>query len=249
MVGAPAAAAAVEMAHRLPGLAIGLHLALVDAEPVLPAPAVPDLVDARGRFRASMARSAAAMFFLPRVRRQMLAEVRAQFEAFRATGLTLDHVTAHKHFHLHPSILSAILELAKEFGAPAVRAPLEPWAILARIDSARPGLAASALAPLARLQRARLKRAAVATPDQVFGLAWSGAMTHSRLAGLIAHLPEGVTEIYTHPATSSAFAGAAPGYRYEEEFAALTSPYLRRLIAATGVASGGFSNAVNFQRQ
>jgi predicted glycoside hydrolase/deacetylase ChbG (UPF0249 family) len=179
----------------------------------------------------------------------MLAEVRALFEAFRATGLTLDHVTAHKHFHLHPSILSAILELAKEFGAPAVRAPLEPRGILARIDSARPGLAASALAPLARLQRARLKRAGVATPDQVFGLAWTGAMTHSRLAGLIAHLPEGVTEIYTHPATSSAFAGAAPGYRYEEEFAALTSPYLRRLIAATGVASGGFSNAVNFQRQ
>ena len=249
MVGAPAAAAAVEMARRLSGLAVGLHLALVDAKPVLPAPAVPDLVDARGRFRANMARAGAAMFFLPHVRRQMLAEVRAQFEAFRATGLTLDHVTAHKHFHLHPSILSAILELAKEFGAPAVRAPLEPRAILARIDGARPGLATSALAPLARLQRARLKRAGVATPDQVFGLAWSGAMTHSRLAGLIAHLPEGVTEIYTHPATSSAFAGAAPGYRYEEEFAALTSPYLRRLIAATGVASGGFSNAVNFQRQ
>ena len=249
MVGAPAAAAAVEIAHRLPGLAIGLHLALVDAEPVLPALAVPDLVDGRGRFRANMARAGAAMFFLPHVRRQMLAEVRAQFEAFRATGLTLDHVTAHKHFHLHPSILSAILELAKEFRAPAVRAPLEPWAILARIDGARPGLAASALAPLARLQRARLKRAGVATPDQVFGLAWSGAMTQSRLAGLIAHLPEGVTEIYTHPATSSAFPGAAPGYRYEEELAALISPDLRRQIAATGVASGGFSNAVNFQRQ
>ena len=70
-----------------------------------------------------MARAGAAMFFLPHVRRQMLAEVRAQFEAFRATGLTLDHVTAHKHFQLHPSILSAILELAKEFGVPAVRAP------------------------------------------------------------------------------------------------------------------------------
>ena len=49
-------------------------------------------------------------------------------------------------------------------------------------------------------------------------------MTEPRLAGLIAHLPEGVTEIYTHPATASGFAGAAPGYRYEEELAALTSP-------------------------
>ena len=74
-------------------------------------------------------------------------------------------------------------------------------------------------------------------------------MTHSRLVGLIAHLPGGITEIYAHPATSSDFAGAAPGYRYHDELAALTSPDLRRLIAAAGVASGGFSDAVKFHRQ
>jgi hypothetical protein len=74
-------------------------------------------------------------------------------------------------------------------------------------------------------------------------------MTQPRLAGLIAHLPAGVTEIYTHPATSSDFAGAAPGYRYQEELDALTSPELRRQIAATDVASGGFSDAVSFRRQ
>jgi predicted glycoside hydrolase/deacetylase ChbG (UPF0249 family) len=68
-------------------------------------------------------------------------------------------------------------------------------------------------------------------------------MTQSRLQGLITHLPEGVTEIYTHPATSSGFVGAAPGYRYEEELAALTSPDLRRQIAEAGVMSGGFSDA------
>ena len=249
MVGAPATAAAVTLARRLPRLAVGLHLALVDAEPVLPLSVVPDLVDGRGRFRANMALSGAAMFFLPHVCRQMRAEIRAQFEAFRATGLTLDHVTAHKHFHLHPSILSAILELAKEFGATAVRAPVEPQGVLARIDGAGPGLAASALAALARVQRGRLRRAGIAAPDQVFGLTWSGAMTQPRLQGLIAHLPDGVTEIYTHPATASDFARAAPGYRYREELDALTSPELRRQIAAAGVASGGFSDAVSFRHQ
>jgi hopanoid biosynthesis associated protein HpnK len=244
MVGAPAAARAVEIARRLPRLAVGLHLALTDAKPVLPPSAVPDLVDSGGRLRTDMARSGAAMFFLPHVKRQMRAEVRAQFEAFRSTGLKLDHVTAHKHFHLHPSILKAILELMKEFGAPAVRAPFESRAILNRIEPAGPRLSAFALA--ARAQRARLKRAGFAAPDQVFGLAWSGAMTQSRLAGLIANLPEGLTEIYAHPATSASFDGAALGYRYAEELAALTSPELRRQIAAMGVASGGFANAVNF---
>ena len=248
MVGAPAAGRAVELARRLPRLAVGLHLALVDARPVLPASAVPDLVDKSGRFRANMALAGAAMAFLPHVRRQMRAEARAQFEAFRGTGLKLDHVTAHKHFHLHPAILEAIIELAKEFGAPAVRVALEPRAIVARIDGARSGFMASALAPLARFQRARLRRAGVAAPDQVFGLAWSGAMTRSRLAGLIAHLPEGVTEIYTHPATSSGFAGSAPGYAYEEELEALTSPDLRGQIEAAGIDSGGFAEAVNFGR-
>jgi len=246
MVGAPAAAGAVELALRLPRLAVGLHVALVDARPVLPASAVPDLVDDSGRFRANMARAGAAMFFLPHVRKQMRAEVRAQFEAFRSTGLKLDHVTAHKHFHLHPSILKAIIEQAKAFGAPAVRVAFEPRAIVAQVDGVRPRL--SALNPLARLQRTRLRRAGLAASDQVFGLAWSGAMTRSRLAGLIAHLPDGVTEIYTHPATASGFAGAAPGYLYEEELAALTSPDLRRLIAEAGIASGGFADAAGFRR-
>ena len=210
---------------------------------------MPDLVNRAGRFRADMALAGAAMFFLPHVRGQMRAEVRAQFEAFRATGLKLDHVNAHKHFHLHPSILSAILELAKEFEVPAVRAPLEPRAVLAQVEATRPPLSALAYAPLARLQRARLRRVGVAAPDQVFGLAWSGAMTQSRLAGLVSHLPDGITEIYTHPATASHFAGAAPGYRYVDELAALTAPDLRRQIAASGVASGGFSDAVNFRHR
>jgi hypothetical protein len=74
-------------------------------------------------------------------------------------------------------------------------------------------------------------------------------MTQTRLVGLIANLPEGVTEIYTHPASASDFAGAAPGYRYEEELAALTSPDLPRLIAATGVASEGFSDAIGFSHK
>ena len=246
MVSAPATASAVRLARRLPRLKVGLHLALTDARPVLPASAAPDLVDACGRFRANMARSGAAMFFLPHVKRQMRAEIRAQFEAFRATGLKLDHVNAHKHFHLHPSILKAILQLAKEFGVPAVRAPFEPAAILAAVEGAPRRF--SAFAALARRQRARLRRAGVAAPDQVFGLAWSGAMTGSRLGGLIAHLPDGITEIYTHPATASDFAGAAPGYRYEEELAALTSPGLRRAIAEAGVASGGFLDAIGFGR-
>ncbi len=121
--------------------------------------------------------------------------------------------------------------------------PVEPAAILAQVERARSGPAAVALNRWARLQGARLKRAGIGAPDQVFGLAWSGAMTPARLLGLIAHLPEGVTEIYAHPATASGFAGAAPGYRYAQELAALTSSKLRDQIAAAGIRYGGFADA------
>ncbi len=244
MVGAPAAADAIETARRLPRLAVGLHLALVDALPVLPASAVPDLVDADGRLRTGMARVGAAISLLPRVRRQMLAEIRAQFEAFRATGLKLDHVNGHRHFHLHPLVTSAILDHAAQFGVRAVRSPLEPRAILHGIEAGPSRLlAATAVRPCALLQRKRLRGVGLATPDQVFGLAWSGAMTQARLGGLIAHLPDGVSEIYAHPATASVFPGSAPGYRYREELAALTSPELRRQIEAAGLVTGGFADA------
>jgi len=59
-------------------------------------------------------------------------------------------------------------------------------------------------APWASLLNRRARRAGLQTPDAVFGLAWSGAMTTSRLLGLLRHLPEGRSEIYLHPATTDA---------------------------------------------
>ena len=67
-------------------------------------------------------------------------------------------------------------------------------------------------------------------------------MTEQRLAGVLRHLPEGVTEIYLHPAISGVFDGATPGYRYAEELAALTAPSVKALARAAGTRSGGFSD-------
>lgn len=242
MVGSPGCDDAVRRAKRLPSLRVGLHLTLVEATPVLPPSRVPDLVDATGRFRSDIAASGAAMFFRPSVRRQLEAEVEAQFAAFAATGLPLDHVDAHRHFHLHPTIARTLIAVGRRYGMHAVRVPAEPARIVRAIDPAAPRLVPAITAPFTRLLAARLRRAALTVPDQVFGLAWSGAMTTPRLLALVEHLPGGLTEIYTHPATSGDFVGAAPGYRYAEELAALTDPAVRVAVARRGVRLGGFSD-------
>jgi chitin disaccharide deacetylase len=241
MVAGAAANDAVQRARAMPGLRVGLHLVLVDGKPVLPAAAVPDLVDKSGNFRNDMARAGAAMFFLPRVRAQLAAEIEAQFAGFEATGLKLDHVNAHKHFHLHPTIAALIVKLGKKHSVRGARVPLEPQAVLGRIEKHKPSGVVALTVPFARGLRSRFRRAGITAPDHVFGLAWSGAMTVTRLAGLIEHLPEGLSEIYTHPATGP-YPGSAPGYLYGEELAALTDPGLAGLIAAKGIRMGGFSD-------
>jgi hopanoid biosynthesis associated protein HpnK len=239
MAGEAWAEDAVARARRLPGLRVGLHLVLVEGRPVLPAERVPDLVDGQGFFRQNMVRAGVDFFFRPAVRRQLAAEIEAQFQAFAATGLALDHVNAHKHFHLHPTIARLMLESGRRHGARAMRVPLEPVSILSQIEGGarhRTGI----VGPWARRLRRRLGKAGMTTPDQVFGLAWSGAMTAPRLAGILAHLPEGLTEIYLHPATAGGFRWAAPGYRYAEELAALTDGAV--IAAAAEVQRGGFTD-------
>jgi len=240
MVSGAAATDAIRCAKAMPRLGVGLHLVLVEGRPTLPPAAVPDLVDADGFFRTDMVRAGAAIFFLPKVRRQLAGEIEAQFEAFAATGLALDHVDAHKHFHLHPTIAALVVRIGRRFGMKDMRVPYEPADVLRQIES---GTRGSFVVELwARRLRRRLKAAGIFSPDRVFGLAWSGAMTTKRLAGLIAHLPEGTSEIYLHPATGPDFAAATPGYLYEQELAALTSKQVIDLANKNQISLGPFAN-------
>jgi hypothetical protein len=75
----------------------------------------------------------------------------------------------------------------------------------------------------------------------VFGLAWSGAMTASRLSGILARLPPGLSEVYLHPAIQP-YPGSAPGYRYEAELEALLDPEVGAAARAPGVVLGGFAD-------
>jgi chitin disaccharide deacetylase len=240
MVSGHAVADAVKRARRLPDLRVGLHVVLVEGRPVLPPGVVPDLVTPDGRFRTDMARAGAAMFFKASARRQLMAEVSAQFEAYAATGLPLDHATAHKHFHLHPTIAGAIIEAGRRFGLKAARVPSEPRGPLMAAEPGAKPSPAIVTGPWSAMVRRRFQKAGLFTPAQVFGLRWSGAMTRERLLGLLQNLPDGVSEIYLHPATRDDFEDAAPGYRYAEELAALCATEV--VGAARGLRTGGFSD-------
>src|SRR4051794_516833 len=214
MVAAPEAANAVARAHRLPRLRAGLHPVLTAGEPILPAAELGSLMRHDGRFDLDQTRAALRYFFTPGIRARLAAEIRAQFEAFRATGLALDHVNAHKHMHLHPTVARLLVEIGREYGMRAVRLPAEPAASLRAAFPAE-RYRTPAYQPAVAALRRRLRRAGLMANDHVFGIAWSGAMIEDRILRLLPHLPPGDSEIYVHPAsrTSQALAEAMPGYR------------------------------------
>jgi hopanoid biosynthesis associated protein HpnK len=227
----------------MPSLRVGLHLNLTEGHPVLSETEVPRLLHGNGEFDQNMLRAAARFSLHPGVRRQLAAEIRAQFEAFRATSLRLDHVNGHKHVHLHPGVSRLLIEIGRDYGLQAVRVPSEPVALLRRAFPDE-RFRTPAYHPWVVVLRRRLQRAGLRTNDHLFGIAWSGGMIESRFLRLMAHLPEGVSEIYCHPAAQPAasLSAAAPGYGHAKELAALLSPAVRRCVGEHGISVIGYGD-------
>src|SRR5690242_7546048 len=199
MVAAPAAADAIRRARANPALRVGLHLVVIEGPAVLPPAEIPDLVDAAGEFPSDQLRLGLNYFFRPNIRRQLAAEIRAQFAAFAATGLTLDHANAHKHMHLHPTVGAMMLRIGRDYGLNRIRVPAEPPDVMARCGTPV-GLGDKVLYRWTEILRRQARMVGMAANDHCFGLAWSGHMTADRIRQLLRHLPDGDSEIYFHPA-------------------------------------------------
>ena len=217
---------AVELARANPELRVGLHVVLLQGRPCLPPQEVPDLVDARGRFPENPVGTGIRWLFQPSVRQQIRREVRAQVERFLVTGLALDHVNSHYHFHVHPVIFDALLDVAEEVGVRHIRLPIEslwPSLELDRSDLLRKlGYVAKFDLP-SWCHRPRLAAArGFIVIDGVFGLFQTGNVNERYLLGLLRKLAEGTYELYAHPRLDT-----EAGLR---EMNAFTSPRVRQVI-------------------
>ena len=228
MVAGKAAADAVERARANPALKIGLHLVLVEGDSVLSQKDIPLLVDSHNRFPRNQAALGFRYFFRPGIRAELEREIRAQFVAFAVTGLELDHVNAHKHMHLHPTVARLMLAIAREHGCRAVRLPraLKPA-----------GFGGYALAGWTNYLGAQARHHGMITNDYVCGLAETGHFDEAAFLACLAALPEGVTEAYFHPAMrrDPALAETMPGYDHQGELAALLSVRARAAVAQNGI--------------
>lgn len=255
MVTGVAAAEAVEMARAMPTLAVGLHLVLSDGRPASPPREIPHLVRGAERFPNSAALVWIQYIFSRAARAEMARELRAQFECFAAAALPLDHVDSHQHIHMHPAVFSALLPLARQYGAGGVRLPRDDFWLAMRVDRSyavmkaiwgivfgllcRRYLLLLEASPNKGGQPMLAHRLVVA--DRVFGLMQSGAMEEAYVVRLLSTLqsPPGrgrsrpqIVELYFHPAAGPGHVplGPNPG-----DLATLLSPAVRAVIKGRGL--------------
>ena len=201
MVTGTAVDEAVEIAHRHPRLAVGLHVVVADGAPALPPVRIPHLVDASGRLRRNAVRQGLELMLRRTARAELACELEAQFARFAATGLPLAHVDGHLHLHVHPVVFDQLLPLAAAYGARGFRIPADDHVLALRYSRRRllTKLAWTAtFALLARRARRRLRGQPLASCDRVYGLLQSGAMDERYVLHVIEALA-GRAEMYFHP--------------------------------------------------
>jgi predicted glycoside hydrolase/deacetylase ChbG (UPF0249 family) len=263
MANGPAFDDAVAAARSAPNLSVGCHVVLVDGTPVSAPDAVDTLRAIRSaepdRFYSSLSAFAARAMLGGFDRDQVVAEVVAQIKKIQAAGIQVTHLDTHKHAHVFPEILVALVRAARICGVRAIRNPIVPVkAISSRLFKDKRELwkrysQVRILHTFSRQFRQRTKRAGLLTPDGVVGVIETGTRENSGhssekssghsstgsfgytslLRATLASLPEGTWEFVCHPGYNDDDLRAA-GTRLldsrDEERRLLTAADLRQFL-------------------
>ncbi len=209
---------AVQLAKLNPTLDIGVHLVLVGGpnQPESPAGLIRQIA-----------------------RRQvdLYGEMRRQVETVLAAGLQPSHVDTHKHTHLLPPVLKAVIRISREFGIPWVRKPADFTMSMNATPALKRAVGTAVRFAASRFDRA-LKQGGCRYTDHFTGFEITGKLTTQTLIQTIQHLPAGLTELMCHPGYLSQELHAAPTRlkeSRERELLALTATETRKALLETGV--------------
>jgi predicted glycoside hydrolase/deacetylase ChbG (UPF0249 family) len=212
----------------VPGLGVGVHLALVGGAPVADPATVPSLLGPDGRFLAR-----GAEFIGAWTRRRIDAgdverEFDAQIARVRAAGIAIDHLDTHHHLGFLPVVGRSVEAVARRQGIGAIRSEIES-PTLSWLTDPRRGLKAGVLTGLGWLTRRQL--GARRHSAQSWGYVESGRLDEVRVLEIIGRLGPGTHELICHPGEEQ-----SPFYDYTGELATLMSAKVRRALGQRGVS-------------
>jgi predicted glycoside hydrolase/deacetylase ChbG (UPF0249 family) len=238
MTNIPGAVRELEIARRdTSTLPIGVHLTLTVGAPVAPVEEIPTLVDGQGQFFTREA-------FLERLERidpkQAGVEFRAQCEVLRRLGILPDHLDSH-HFvsYLTPELLEQMLRLAEEYHL-AVRPPAGCDGPMTGLF---PDLPEGCRAFLQNGAVTMIHQAGVRTANRLYLSFYDKTATLKNLQWILNDLPEGTSEIMSHPGMADDELRKVSDYAEERgyELSLLTESSLPALLAEMGIRLSSYA--------
>ena len=226
---------AAALAARTPALGIGIHLTLVNGNPVLPPAEIPSLVTEVGAFvddhTAFAVRLLRGAVNLDEVR----AELAAQLRRVEAAGIHPTHADSHQHMHVLPGVIDIVLDLCRAAGIPAMRAPCAPL-FAGNFGGIGQLVGRMGLAVLARRAATKAQRCGIRVPDHFAGIVAGESVDTATLTQIAGSLREGVTEVMLHPGTDNAvlIRDCLWNHDFEAELAAVCVPDVHDALAAAG---------------
>jgi len=223
---------ALRLARENERLAVGIHLVTVMGKSVLPPTEIPHLVDEKGRFSNDPTAAGLKYYFSRPARRELAAELEAQFEKFRSTGLRCSHIDSHLHMHVHPVIFRTALKLGERHGVTLMRVPDDDLRLALAYDAGKSWSKAAygfIFHLLTRGMKRTLRERKFIFTDRVYGNFQSGKMTEAYVLMVLDNLRAGAGEIYFHPALD--------GDRGMMELQILLSPGVKMRMKDRGIRS------------
>lgn len=233
MPSAPAFDEAVELAKDCPKLGIGIHLTLVGGVATCSKVGkVSSLVDNKGLFLDNYIEFSKRYYSGGVKKYELELELRSQIEKALATGLHITHIDSHQHTHVLPGVNNIVIKLCEEYGIKRLRVPKEPYTFSGGFSTGIGRFIGRAgLSFCAQLLSAKLD-SSYKYPDCFFGMLAGGNLNEQLVANIIKSLPEGTSEIMTHPGLSNDILGKVFSWHYhwEQELAAYLSMNNQKLL-------------------
>jgi predicted glycoside hydrolase/deacetylase ChbG (UPF0249 family) len=214
---------------------ISAHLALTETSPVAPIDKIPTLLSGEKTFHKGYA-GFLADFLLRKVdHAQVYIELKGQLDRLKETGFPITSLSSHQHIHMLPGILDIFVRLAKEYNIPSIRYlhndrftyPYNSKKIFKKII----------LGIFDKKNRMAFDKASIKYTDNFLGFFDSGNIREERLLKMLKNLPEGTTELVTHPGFISAevIDRCVFHKNCETDLGALTSRCVKKAITDNGI--------------
>ena len=245
MPSAPCWQEAVRLAKENPRLGIGVHLTLVGSvSSVLPKEQVSSLLDDDGLFLPDYVAFAKRYYSGAVKKAELEAELRAQLERALSCGVNITHIDSHQHTHVLPGINSLVLKLSNEYNIIRVRIPKEGYLFTGGFQTSVGRLIGrSGLSFCADMAALRADSLGLRHPQHFYGMLAGGHLNAQLIANILRQLPEGVSEIMTHPGLDSAALGKAFSWQYHwrEELDAYLDAGNKALLKELGIEPVSFA--------